>query len=195
LCAVVAVLVVGVSAEASAKFMTESLTFAGPDVGETRIVHPQRFIDGMVSATVFRGRLGRSARPSSTGPSYALEYAFAVGDENGQHVDTIHQRLYPWASPHPVVFTPRRQKIAMSYGGVRVPGGWFTVSRETLRRLQAKGLPEQPPQAAARVGEHARTRSAAAMPIGAAALVAVALGSLVLLWSARVAHRGRLRSR
>ena len=194
---VAVVLVVAASSEASAKFMTQSLTFAGPGVGTPRIVNAQRFINWMAGATLFRGGQRRSARPSATGPSYALQYTFAVGDGNGKHVDTIHQRLYPWASPRPVVFTPRRQKIAMSYGGVRVPGGWFTVSPRTLRRLEARGLPDDPPQAAAAPEKQART-SSAATPIGAAAFGAVVLGSLLLVWSAGMACRacrGRLRSR
>jgi hypothetical protein len=80
-------------------------------------------------------------------PAYLLEYDFGVSDGKGSRTETIRQTFYPFAEGGPVVFTPRHQKIDMSYGPVHFFSGWFEVPGRVVQKLHAMGLPDGPPEA------------------------------------------------
>src|ERR1043165_2351528 len=53
----------------------------------------------------------------------------------------LHQDLYPYATPSPVTYMPRGQRIY----GRPVQGGWFTGSPRLQRVLVAVGMPARAP--------------------------------------------------
>jgi hypothetical protein len=137
---------VAASGTAAAKFASSSLTIDGPGMASPGTVHARRFIDRVSIATLDGTDRLRAERPLSTGPAYVLEYGFGVGDEYGSRTETIRQVLYPFAAGGPVVFTPRRQRIDLSYGPVRFAPGWFEVPRWVLPKLERAGLPHKRPE-------------------------------------------------
>jgi hypothetical protein len=134
------------SGPAAAKFISHSLTIDGPGMASPATIREQRSINRMYSAILVGPQRIRADRPQSRGPAYQLEYGFVVSDANGGRVETVRQTLYPFAAGGPVVFTPRRQRIDMSYGPVRFAHGWFEVPGRILHKLEQAGLPDTPPQ-------------------------------------------------
>jgi hypothetical protein len=138
-------LVVG-SSTAAAKYASHSLTVDGPRMGSPGVIRERRSIDRVSVAMLVGTDRIRVERPRSTGPAYLLEYAFGVGDEDGSRTETIRQSIYPFAVSGPVVLTPSRQKIDLSYGPVRFAPGWFEVPRWVMQKLEGLGLPHAPPE-------------------------------------------------
>jgi hypothetical protein len=139
-------LLVADSGTAAAKFASYSLTIDGPGMTSPAAIHQRRAIGRVSIATLVGTNRTRIERPRSRGPAYLLEYSFGVSDANGARTETIRQTLYPFAPGRPVVFTPRRQKIDMSYGPVRFEAGWFEVPQWVIRMLEDEGLPQTPPE-------------------------------------------------
>jgi hypothetical protein len=137
---------VAASGTAAAKFASYSLTIDGPGMDSPGAIHQRRAIGRVSVATLIGTNRTRIERPRSRGPAYRLEYSFGVSDANGSRTETIRQTLYPFATGGPVVFTPRRQRIEMSYGPVRFAAGWFEVPRWVIRTLEGEGLPQTPPE-------------------------------------------------
>jgi hypothetical protein len=151
----VGAVLVALSGTAAAKFATYSLTIDGPGVASPTAIEQRREIGRLSVATLIGTNRTRIERPRSRGPAYLLEYSFGVSDENGSRTETIRQTLYPFASGGPVVFTPRRQKIGLSYGPECFESGWFEVPQWAMRTLESVGLPQTPPEpdaASARAG-------------------------------------------
>jgi hypothetical protein len=138
--------VVALSGTAAAKFASHRLTIDGPGMTSPTTINQRRVIDRVSIATLLGTRRSRTARPASTGPSYLLEYDFGVSDEKGSRIETIRQTFYPFAEDGPMVFTPRHQKIDMSYGPVHFVSGWFEVRGRVMQKLRAMGLPDSPPK-------------------------------------------------
>jgi hypothetical protein len=148
--------VLAVPGTAAAKYVAVDLALSGPGTGGPQVTESRRLID-RVSTTLLIDRVSvplltdtraRAGRPESTGPAYLLAYTFGVGDAHGSHTETIRQLLYPFAAGGPVVFTPRRQKIAMSFGPVRFAPGWVEVPPSIVHKLERVGLPDEPPAGA-----------------------------------------------
>jgi hypothetical protein len=138
--------VMALSGTAAAKYASYKLTVDGPGMPSPGTIRDRGVIDRLSNETLEGTELARVDPPPSSGPAYLLEYAFAVGDEKGGRLETIRQTLYPFAAGGPVVFTPRRQKIDMSFGPVRFTSGWFEVRGSVLRELRGIGLPDSPPE-------------------------------------------------
>jgi hypothetical protein len=139
-------LLVAASGTAAAKFASYNLTIDGPGMASPAPIHQRRAIGRVSIAMLIGTNRTRIERPRSRGPAYLLEYSFGVGDANGSRTETIRQTLYPFATGGPVVFTPRRQKIDMSYGPVRFAAGWFEVPQWVMQTLEGAGLPQTPPE-------------------------------------------------
>jgi hypothetical protein len=137
---------VAASGTAEAKFTSYRLTIDGPGMGSPGTIHERRSIDRVSMATLVGTHRTRTERPQSPGPAYLLEFGFGVSDENGSRSVTIRQTLYPFAAGGPVVLTPRRQKIDMSYGSAHFAPGSFQVLSWVLHRLERVGLPHTPPE-------------------------------------------------
>src|SRR5262245_18745919 len=84
-----------------------------------------------------------SERPGgSLGPKYVMTYT--VPGPNGED-DVLHQDVYPYAEPRPVVFTQHGQAFFV-YQTTR--GGWFVAKPSLKSALVAAGLPSSPPVSA-----------------------------------------------
>jgi hypothetical protein len=134
-------------------------------------------------AVVIEGLLGaypKASRPPAKGglgPAYEVHYqvaAFSSIQWPGPSI--VRQRLFPFASPGPVTFTPR-QFWRNPSGPNRIEPGWQRFPVALVERLQRYGLPEHPPVHASPAA------SPMAIPMGlTTGAVALALAALVIRW-------------
>jgi hypothetical protein len=153
--AIAAALVVLIASPAEAKYTVEQLRIDGPGMEEPFVIKRSMRLNVMSSATLWSAKVipsccghgdrGRIEKPSDLGPAYELEYRFGVGDNNGSSTQYARQLFYPFAAVGPVVFTPRGQKIELSFGDERFAGGWFKLDERMLPELEKLGLPATPP--------------------------------------------------
>jgi hypothetical protein len=143
------------------------VTITGPGMEEPTLIKRQLLVNVMSNATLVSSVTPRviarrfSEPPADLGPAYELEYRFVAGDNDGTSVQFARQRLYPFASGGPVVFTPRDQKVEMSFGNERFLPGWFEVDERVLPSHETLGLPDSPP---AQVEEPTTSTPAAPAP-------------------------------
>jgi hypothetical protein len=169
----------------SAKTAAVRLTLSGPGTEGPQVTKDRQMIDSITLA-LLEGDDAIDGSPESTGPAYHLRYKFAVADANGSHTETIRQSLYPFAAGGPVVFTPRRQKIAMSYGPVRFAPGWFEFPPTVVRRLGRLDLPDEPPSVTAPVALASPQVESSGPPVPLFLGLGAALtGAVVLAWRNR----------
>ena len=138
--------VVAVSGTAAAKYVSTKLTIDGPGMPSPVTIRNRGVIDRMSTETLDGALRARVAPPRSTGPAYMLEYHFGVGDKNGSRTEVIRQAYYPFAEGGLVAFTPRHQRIDMSFGPVRFAPRWVEVGDWAVQKLRAMGLPNSPPE-------------------------------------------------
>jgi hypothetical protein len=84
------------------------------------------------------------------GPAFEIHYQLSAYDPQADWpvLSLVHQRLYPYATPGPVTYTPP-QFWRNPFGPNRIEPGWQRFPSALVERLQRFGLPEQPPVAPA----------------------------------------------
>jgi hypothetical protein len=114
----------------------------------------------------------RSRPADRLGPRYDVKYT--VPGPNGD--STLRQALYPYAVNGPASYMTPGQKL---WGTQSVPGGWYRGTAALKGMLVKEGLPAEAP------APTRRTASGRVVAVAAGAGVALAAGTLSLLYRRR----------
>jgi hypothetical protein len=114
-------------------------------------------------------------RPSPSdrlGPAYEVHIQLSIYDPRADWpiLSMVRQRLYPFATPAPLTYTPP-QFWRNPFGSDRMDSGWQAVPPTLVEQLQRFGLPERPPIPTG------PAPAGAALPLGLAA-VGIALAAV-----------------
>lgn len=169
---------------AGAKGLEQSLAIvSGPGLDRPLILERDQWgiprSGSSPQAVVIERLIGGSPKASRSpagrlGPAYEIHYQLSVYDPRADWpvLTLVHQRLYPYAAPMPVTYTPP-QFWRNPFGSNRVRAGWQPFPPQLIERLQRLGLPERPPAPPA--------IAAMVLPLGAVgAAVALALTARVV---------------
>jgi hypothetical protein len=113
-----------------------------------------------------------SRPPGDLGPKYTITYT-VPGPEGETFV--LHQDVYPYATPKPVTYMVRGQKVFR----IETRGGWFVAGSRLKDVLVSAGLPEVAPSGsssndgALSSAELLGALAAATLLLGAAAVILV----------------------
>jgi hypothetical protein len=140
---------------AGAKGLEQTLTIvAGPGFKRPLILEREEWgiprSGSSPQAVVIEGLLGDPKLDRSPadllGPAYEIHYQLSVYDPRADwpFLTLVRQRLYPYATPVPVTYTPQ-QFWRNPHGSNRVEAGWQRFPPPLVERLQRLGLPERPP--------------------------------------------------
>jgi hypothetical protein len=189
--ALIVLLALALPATASAKGPSQAL-IVGPGVPPIRVSGAEgsstpfwRLVEttGWFQAAWGTSTLSQTPPAGRLGPRYEITWTVPSSS-------ALHQHLYPYATPSPVTYMPRGQRIY----GRPVQGGWFTGSPRLQRVLVAVGMPARAPVEDAapthKAAAPARPSTDSGPPVG----VLVAIAAIVLLVAAGGATSLRRRS-
>jgi hypothetical protein len=156
----------------SAKGIDQTLAIvSGPGLDRPLILEREEWSQAVVIGRLI-GDSPEVSRPPADrlGPAYEVHFQLSVPRDGWPSLTLIRQRLYPYATPAPVTYTPL-QFWRNPFGSNRIEPGWQVFPPTMVEELQRFGLPERPPIPSG------PAPAGAAIPLGLAA-VGIALAAV-----------------
>jgi hypothetical protein len=131
---------------AAAKGIDQTLAIvSGPGLDHPLILEREEWSQAVVIGRLI-GDSPEVSRPPADrlGPAYEVHLQVSVPRDGWPSLTLIRQRLYPYATPAPVTYTPL-QFWRNPFGRNRIEPSWQVFPPTMVEQLQRFGLPERPP--------------------------------------------------
>jgi hypothetical protein len=156
----------------SAKGIDQTLAIvSGPGLARPLILEREEWSQALVIGKLIGDPPEVSPSPADRlGPAYEVHIQLSVPRGNWPILTMVRQRLYPYATPAPLTYTPA-QFWRNPSGPNWIEPGWQVFPPTMVEQLQRFGLPERPPIPTG------PAPTGAAIPLGLAA-VGIALAAV-----------------